>query len=332
MWIANIGPPGAKLATILLRAGIPTRGVWERDVIADPSAPPIELYVRDNILDQGWFTPSREGIPNPYDPTRRVWHYQCADLKIDARQPGAGVVADFFQTDPEGATPPIAHVLFDQLRDNSHNLPSGDAAWVHVQVRNRSHTPANNVRVWAIYCNAAAGVPSLSASASLGNAFPFWSQFTVTGQIVPALPADSPWRSVGPPQALSGIVASTPKVASWFWTVPTLPSGDSGHYCMAVFIHSATSPIGETSLSVDELAQRSRQVGQKNLHVGPPLPPSPPGGGGGGGGGGAVSRVDSPFLRCGNTSSSTTLPPRRGKRRLSLTCARCRRNCASSLN
>jgi hypothetical protein len=290
MWIADIAPPGAESAKVVLRAGIPTRGVWERDVSADAPAPPVLLYVRDNILDQGRFTPSLEGMANPYDPTRRVWHYQCADLKIDARQPG-GAVADFFQTDPEGATQPISHVLFDQLRDNSHNLPSGDAAWVHVQVRNRSHASANNVRVWAIYCNAAAGVPSLSASPSLGNAFPFWSQFAVTGQIVPELPADSPWRSVGPPQTLSGIVASTPKVASWLWTVPTLPTGDPGHYCMAVFIHAATSPIGETSFSVDELALRSRQIGQKNLHIGPPLPSSPSGGGGGAPGGQPVSEM-----------------------------------------
>lgn len=256
LWVGNINPGGA--ARVLLRAGIPTRGVWELDVTAGAADPPIALYVRDNLLDQGWPGVAPDGAPNPYNPAEAVYHYQCADLKIDARQSGTAAVAPFFQTDPEGGTV-ITHVLFDQLKDNSQNLPGNNVARVHVQVRNRSRTPANNVRVWATYCNASAGVPALSAS---------------------------PWQSVGPPQLLSGIDAANPRVASWDWAVPLLPSGDPGHYCMAVFVHSAASPINETSFDVDEMTPRNRQVGQKNLHIGPPLPPAPPGGGPGGGRGG----------------------------------------------
>src|SRR5439155_18041811 len=141
-----------------------------------------------------------------------------------------------FQTDPEGPSP-LSHVLFDELKDNSQNLPGADAALAHVQVHNRSLISANNVHVWAIYCNASAGVPALSASPSRGNAFPFWSQFTVTGQIIPNLPADSPWRSVGPPQTLSNVDAAHPQVASFRWSIPLVPSGNPGHFCMVVFIH-----------------------------------------------------------------------------------------------
>ncbi|MBI1744423.1 hypothetical protein HYR54_15340 [Candidatus Acetothermia bacterium] len=284
LWIGNVGSSGSP--KVLLRTAIPTRGIWERDVTAGATDPPIALYVRDNLVDQGWLNPSPEGMPNPYDPTDNVWHYQCADIKIDAQQPGSGAVSPFYQTDPEGSTPPITHVLFDQLNDNSQNLPQMDMAWVHVQVHNRSRTLANNIRVWAIYCNASGGVPALSASPSLGNAFPFWSQFIVTGQIIPNLPADSPWKSVGLPQTLSGIDAMSPKVASWLWTIPTLPSGDPGHYCIMVFIHSATSPSNETNMDANQVARTNRQVGQKNLHIGPPLPPSPSQGGGAGGAGG----------------------------------------------
>jgi hypothetical protein len=173
----------------------------------------------------------------------------------------------FFQTDPEG-TLPLSHVLFDVLKDNSENLPGSDAAMAHVQVHNRSFTPLNNVSVWAIYAPAASGVPGLNRSASSGDNFRFWDQFQDNGTIVPNLPSDSPWTSVGPPMTLSGIDAAHPRVASWEWTVPPLVTGDPGHYCMAVFVHSVENKIGETSnFSVDSLAHSNPQVGQKNLHI-----------------------------------------------------------------
>ncbi len=303
LWIGNIGTPASP--KVILRAAVPTRGIWERDVTAGAIDPPIFLYVRDHLLDQGWLTPSPEGMPDPYKTAEHLWHYQCADIKIDARQPGTASVPAFFQTDPEGSTLPITHVLFDQLKDNSQNLPGANQALVHVQVHNRGKTPASNVRVWAIYCNSSAGVPGLNLSSSMGNAFPFWSQFTVTGQIIPNLPADSPWKSVGPPQTLSGIDATNPKVASWPWSVPLLPSGDPGHYCMVIFIHSAASPINETNMNVDQIARTNRQVGQKNLHIGPPLPPSPsPGSGGSGPGGQPAARVIEEYIEFHNPESS----------------------------
>jgi hypothetical protein len=284
LWIGNIAPSGSP--KVLLRAAVPSRGIWEIDVTAGATDPPLGLYLRDNLLDTGRLIPSTDGVPNPYDPANpgaTLYHYQCADIKVDALQRGTPPVPDFFQTDPEG-TLPLSHVLFDQLKDNSDNFPGSDQAMVHVQVRNRGLATANNVRVWALYCNASAGVPALSASPSSGDNFPFWNQFQVTGQIVPMLPSDSPWRPIGPPQVLSGIDPSQSQVASWTWTVPTLPSGDPGHFCAAAFVHSSGSPINESSFNVDEMTPLNRQIGQKNLHVGPPLPAR--GGGGGGGGGG----------------------------------------------
>jgi len=290
LWIGNIAHSGP--AKVLLRAAIPTRGVWERDVTAGATEPTVALYVRDNVLDQGWLARCPEGVPSPYDPANpgaTVYHYQCADIKVDARQHPAASVVAFYQTDPEGGSP-LSHVLFDQLKDNSQALPQGDAANVHVQVHNRSSVTADNVRVWALYCNASAGVPSLQKSPSSGDAFPFWDQFTVTGQIVPNLPADSPWKAIGPPQTVSGIDAANPRVVTWNWTVPALGSSDPGHYCVVAFIHSAGSLINETSFDVDEMTPRNKQVGQKNVHIGPPLPPSP-GSGGGGTGIGAGGRM-----------------------------------------
>ena len=291
LWVGNISPTSSP--KVLLRAAIPTRGVWERDVTAGASSPSIALYVRSNPLDIGWLPRSPDGIADPYNPTdpgATLYHYQSADIKVDAQEPGTVSVAPYFQTDPESPLP-ITGVIFDQLKDNSQNLPGSDLALVHVQVHNHSNTPANGVSVWAIYSNAGAGLPGLNSSASMGNAYNFWSQFTVTGQIIPGLPADSPWRSIGSPQTLAGITAATPKVASWNWTVPTLTSGDPGHYCIAAFVHSAVSPINETDMDLDNVAPENRQVGQKNLHIGPPLPASPEPGGGAGSGSGAPAHL-----------------------------------------
>lgn len=265
LWIGQIAA-----GKVLLRAAVGGRGMWETDVTAGATDPPTRPYVRDHLFDQGWLTPSPDGLVNPFRPNDgiSVFHYQSADIKVDARQPGSPA---YFQTDPEG-TLPLSHVLFDLLTDNSENLPGSDAAMVHVQVHNRSATALNNVSVWVIYASAAAGVPGLNKSPSMGNAFAFWSQFTAAGTIVPNLPTDSPWTSVGPPVTLSGIDAAHPRVASWTWTVPPFITGDPGHYCMVAFVHSAQNPINEsTNFSVDAITPTNPQIGQKNLHVVAPL-------------------------------------------------------------
>src|SRR5882762_6235217 len=272
--IVNAGITSPK---VLLRAALTTRCVYEADVTAGAIDPRISLYLRDNFLDTGLTNPSPDFLFSPYKSADLVTHYQCADIKIDARQNGATTGTNFYQTDPEGnPVPPLSHVLFDQLKDNSQNLPQADQAWVHVQVHNRSSAPSGSVAVWAIYCDASAGVPALSASVSMMNNFPFWGQFSATGTIVPNLPADSPWKSVGSPRTLSALAASTPQVASWNWIIPVLSSGDTGHFCMVAFVHSVDSPVGESiRMIVDEITPTNRQVGQNNLHIGAPLPPTP---------------------------------------------------------
>ncbi|KAH7389271.1 hypothetical protein BKA64DRAFT_747836 [Cadophora sp. MPI-SDFR-AT-0126] len=288
LWAGSIGTAGESKA--LLRAAVPTRGMWEIDITAGATDPALALYMRDNLLDLGRLSRSPDGVPNPYkpsDPGSTLYHYQCADIKLDAQQQATmnGQTITFFQTDPEGGQP-LSHVLFDQLNDNSEHLPSADQANVHVQVRNRGLSTANGVWVWAVYSNAGAGLPALNKSASSGNNFNFWSQFSISG-INPALPADSPWKSIGNPVRLDGISPSQPKIASWRWTVPTLGSGDPGHYCVAAFVQQASSQIHQTSFNLDDVTPVDKQIGQKNLHVGPALPSNPGGRPGGGGGGGA---------------------------------------------
>jgi hypothetical protein len=215
-------------------------------------------------MDQGWLVPKPSDVVNPFAPTQRLWWWQCADIKIDAWQPGP---PPFFQTDPEGPLP-LSHVLFDLLVDNSQQLPTQDQAMVHVQVHSRTLTAIDNVNVWAIFTRASGGVPGLDSDPSSGDHFPFWNQFLTNGDIVVNLPSDSRWTSVGAPVTLHDIDAAHPRVASWPWTVPTLTAGDNGHYCIVVFVHSANYPIGETSVyNVDSLVPSNPQIGQKNLHI-----------------------------------------------------------------
>ena len=291
LWVGNIGTAAAP--KVLLRTAIPTRGVWELDVSPRNADSALSLYMRDNFLDIGRLPTPPDGVQNPYAPSdagRTVYHYQCADIKVDAQQQGVlpgGTVVTFFQTDPEGSTLPLSHVLFDQLNDNSDNVPSANLANVHVQVRNRGLSAAKNVSIWVLYANAGAGLPALNLSASSGNNFNFWSQFDgPTGQILPAMPGDSPWKQIGSPQILGPIDPSHPQVATWTWTVPTLGSGDPGHFCLAAFVHCSGSPINQTGFNVDDITPANKQIGQKNLHIGPPLPAVGGGTGGGAGAGG----------------------------------------------
>jgi photosystem II stability/assembly factor-like uncharacterized protein len=291
LWIGFISQD-KKEEDVILRAGISTRGVWEYLLTYGEDVPFSHVYMRDHLLDQGLLLESEGGMKNPYDPKQTVRHYHCADIKIDVQQPGKIGVAPFFQTDPEGGKPPFSHILFDQLRDHSQSLAPGLDAFVHAKVNNRSYGTIDNVYVWAIYCNAAAGVPSLSKSVSNGNNFQFWDQFVSPGAIIPNLPADSPWKALGDPVVLDGLDVFNPQVASWKWKIPTLATGDPGHYCIVVFVHGGACPINKTGYNVDYICPINRQIGQKNLHISPPLSS-----GGSGGGGGASPSAPQPQMK-----------------------------------
>jgi hypothetical protein len=100
LWIGNIAPSGTP-PRVLLRAALPTRGVWERDVTAGASTSGEHLYLRDNLLDLGLLPRSPYG-PNPFDPARpgsNLYHYMCADIKVDAQTTSA-LARPYFQTDP----------------------------------------------------------------------------------------------------------------------------------------------------------------------------------------------------------------------------------------
>jgi hypothetical protein len=67
LWIGKIAP-----GKVLLRAAIGSRGVWETDVAMGAMDPPARPYLRDHLFDQGWLTPSPDGLVNPFRPSDGV--------------------------------------------------------------------------------------------------------------------------------------------------------------------------------------------------------------------------------------------------------------------
>jgi hypothetical protein len=293
LWIGEI--KRSERRNVLLRAVLSTRGIWEADIsqtVTSGGNPQPVLYMRDNILDHGWLSRSPplssepiDRISNPYLPEERLyyWHYQCPDIKLDLRHQGNTGVQyyqidpesplPFYQTDPGSPypirnPPEISYDMFEQIRDNSQDLLELSEAWLHIQVHNYSNIEANNVYVWAIYCNAAAGVPSLNATSG-NNSFDFWQEIFLNspGRISANLPTDGRWQSIGEPRRISGITAENPKVASWKWRIPELSPGYNGHYCIAAFVHSGTNPIRETGANLGVIVSRNSQIAQKNLHI-----------------------------------------------------------------
>lgn len=273
LWLDEVD--GDAERKILLRAGLRNRGLWECDVTTGATTSAgVSLYVRDNFVDDGRLavTPVRE---NPYDPSQMLTWFDCADIKLDARQHADGSGVDFYQTGSYIQPFPIDDTVFEELADRSASVPNQPANVIHVQVHNRSHQAADNVWVWAVYCPTSVTLPALSTSPSFGDAFPFWQQFTATG-IQPDLPADSPWRSAGPPVALQGIDASHPRVASWFLGFPVTQELWRD-YTIVAFVHSAAGPINESRMVVEDIVATNKQIGARNVsvysHIVPPVAP-----------------------------------------------------------
>jgi hypothetical protein len=280
-WVTDLAfvdltPAGAP-PKLVLRAATNGRSVWELDTSDGVEPPDIDLYLRRHLLDDGWTDELRDALPHPLSPGEHVWHWQCIDIKVD-RPVTVGPGQSYFQTDPDasgttytdltvppGSIPPstIGNDPFDMLVDFGKEVPAGNRVHVHAQLQNRAGTAADGVSVWALWTHPSGLLPALNLNDDLST-FDFWGQFHGDGSIVEALPSNSRWKAVGAPVILDGISASRPQIASWSWDAPAF----AGHYCLAVFVHSAASPIGESSsFSVDEIVGRNKQVGQKNLHV-----------------------------------------------------------------
>lgn len=274
--VTNVAPSGST-PSVILRAATDGRGIWEIDVSSGATPVAHDLYLRRHLLDEGWTDDLRDHLPHPTRPGEGVYHWECADIKID-RLTSVSATQEYFQTDPDASgvaftdptvpAGPVTSIRFDpdqfeMLNDFGEAVPSGNRVRVHVQVQNRSTTGADGVSVWALWTHFSGQLAALNLDDD-STTFDFWGQFRSDGSVVDALPANSRWKAVGAPIVVGGLRADRPQIATWNWDAPS----SAGHYCIAVFVHSQASPIGETTnVSVDDLVVHNKQIGQKNLQV-----------------------------------------------------------------
>lgn len=230
----------------LLRAATFGRSVWERPIDVDV-CPMVDLYVRDNILDTGRFTPSPEQELHPFEPTKLVYHWHSADIKVDAMEKPEGQpnLPPAFQT----PTPVEDYVFFESALQH-RTARRGQTNRFYVQVHNRGVSKASNVQVRAFFAEGHAGLPPLPAN--------FWSPpmpFAGT-------PSGPDWTAVANAHTFAELEPGEPGVKEWDFVVP---SDAYKHSCLLVVTTCAEDPL--TSFPFDKLVRYRKQVALKNLQV-----------------------------------------------------------------
>lgn len=271
LWIGNISP--SRTPRYVLRAATAVRGVWERDADSHGTSAGSLVYMRDHVFDPGWLSPSADGVANPLRVGERAWHWQSPDIKIDTPVLAPNGTR-YYQNDPEAPAPTASE--FAWIKDDSTDAAAGERARVWVQVHNRAFPTAPlSLNVWVITCRFAGGLPALPARGTES----FWTRFRPDGTIDTSMVGGG-WTSLGV-RPVEGVDAANSKVVGFEFE--TGSRGD--HRCIAAFVHGPGALLASDgfSESLDECAPRSRQIAQRNVDVGLPLPTSPalpPGGAG----------------------------------------------------
>jgi photosystem II stability/assembly factor-like uncharacterized protein len=240
----------------LLRAATHGRGLWERKVDAT-TAPNVELFVRDHLMDTAHASPA-PGVAAAFaDPLhgvtlgQQLWWWMCADAKIDS---------------PEGLPPsyqiPVSSVDYVafEARLAHRSVKRQRSNRLYVQVHNRGPVPATDAIVKALYANATSGLPDLPAD--------FWTRFPGD-----SLDPTSRWTPIGSAQTAAPVRQALPAVVEWNWTPPATTAE---HTCLLVVVDSAADPIptAHRVTNIAQLVTSERRVGLRNLHV-VDAPPGP---------------------------------------------------------
>jgi hypothetical protein len=222
----------------LVRAATHGRGIWERP-IDTAMCNPVDVYVRDNIVDSGRVIPCPENVPHPFE-SGLVHHWQSPDIKVDASDPTyqtVSPVADFatFQST-------LVHETARRTVPNRF----------YAQVHNRGPNLAHDVTVRAFFAHAAPGLPLLLAD--------FWTM----GRPFAGTIGGTDWTAVGDAITFPSIRAAEAAIASWEWIIP---SNAPEHSCLLVVATSPDDPIVPGELDPDALVKNSKHVALLNLHV-----------------------------------------------------------------
>jgi hypothetical protein len=227
----------------LLRAATHGRSIWERPIDV-AACPMVDLYMRDNILDTGRVLPSPDHEPDPFNPAIGVYHWQSADIKVDAEEGSPPA----FQT----PTPIDDYVSFVTLQHRTARRNRTNR--FYAQVHNRGVGKATNVQVRAFFCaDAHAGLPPLPAN--------FWT----SGMPFSGAPLGSDWTAIGPAQTFAELEAGEPGVKEWDWFVPATANQ---HSCLLTVTTCTEDPLDGIGItSADYLVLNRKQAALKNLQV-----------------------------------------------------------------
>jgi photosystem II stability/assembly factor-like uncharacterized protein len=177
-----------------LRAATYGWGIWEIEL--NGACPPVDVFIRDNHLDNGETVPSPHEVADPTVPGRLVHWWESADIKIDAfPYLIAGPLSDGIQ--------------FDQFQSEQPIASSAHPNHLYVQVHNRGPLSAHNVKVKVLYTDGSSGFPPLPAD--------FWTNYPNDWV------ATSEWKSVDastPFRAIPELAPSKPGILMWNWVLP----------------------------------------------------------------------------------------------------------------
>jgi photosystem II stability/assembly factor-like uncharacterized protein len=233
----------------LLRAATHGRGVWER-WLGGSIVPDVVLFERDHLMDTARSIPTPEPVTSTFeDPSQQVWlssqlwHWMCADIKVDAPL-GNPPVYQMSVSD-------VDYVAFESRLWNLEPQP-GKVNRVYVQVHNRGIKPAPNAVVKLLWADASLALPPLPAD--------FWASFPGNSANVAV------WKPIGAAKTLPSVSPTEPAVLEWDWTPPAnLPA----HSSLLMIIDCPADPIpaAHKIFDVDKLVRTERRVGVRNVHL-----------------------------------------------------------------
>jgi hypothetical protein len=245
-----------------LRIATHGRGIWERQLDID-SFNDINLFVRDNLMDTGYLSPSpttnvRAAFSDPLqneDGGIRLndvltWD-MCSDIKIDSPNKDLG----FYQFD---AIDIVDYIKFES-RLQHRNPKSGDICNIYVQIHNRGiKSMVENVTIKLFYASMAydGTYPQLPAD--------FWTSFSIK--------PESEWKPILParslPEGQKTLTNTEPTILVWQWHVPSnIVSKQIG---ILVVVESPEDPIPPNNkkvFDVQELVTNDRRVGLRTVNI-----------------------------------------------------------------
>ncbi len=239
--------------THTLRVATHGRGIWQRRLDTE-KINDVDIFVRDNIMDTGRFTPSPTSVTAAFDNpfqgisvNQELNSFMCADIKIDSPDSSYS-----YQMDIES----VDYTKFEYKLHN-RNVRRGKLNRVYVQIHNRGIRDVSKATVKLLYCNNENGWPKLPDD--------FWIQFPNNSKDM------MHWKPIGGIQVLPAppktLTHTEPTILSWEWNVPLDISDIIG---LLVVIESSDDPIPpETKkiLTIEEIVPKEKRIGLRLLKV-----------------------------------------------------------------